>query len=131
MTNQTNPPVQTVLAIDALTCLGAGVLMLTAANPIAALTGLPANLLTIAGIALLPVAALFFGMSRAQSVPAPLLWVAVLGNAGWIAASLAVLAIVPANGLGVAFVLVQAAAVLALTLLEARSLGGADRSIAA
>ena len=122
MTTDTTAAIRPVLGFDALTCLGSGALMTLAAAPLAALTGLPEPLLFGAGLALLPIAALFFVMSRMQPVAQPLLWLAVLGNLGWVVASVGVAAIVPANALGVAFVLAQAAVVAVLAILEARGL---------
>ncbi len=123
MTDHSKISIQTVFGFDALTCLGAGALMSLAAVPLSGLTELPADLLRWAGIALFPVAALFGSMSRMRTIPQVLLWVAVLGNAAWVVASVAVLTLFPANALGYAFVLAQAAVVAILTMLEARALG--------
>jgi hypothetical protein len=122
MTTSTGMTIQKIMGLDGLTCLGAGVLMAAAGAPIAALTELPQLLLFWAGLALLPVAVLFFVMSRMAPLPKPLLWIAVLGNLAWLVASIGVLAMVPANALGAAFVLAQAAVVAVLTVLEARSM---------
>ncbi len=111
-----------VMGSDALTCLGAGLVMTIAAGPLAPLTGLPETLLTIAGIALFPVALLFGVMARMPTIPQALLWLAVVGNAGWVAASVAVMALFPATPFGYVFVAVQAAVVLVLALLEASAL---------
>lgn len=126
----TKPTLNTVFGIDALTCLAAGLLMSLGAVPLAGLTGLPIELLRWAGIALFPVAALFGTMARMRPVPQALLWLAVLGNAAWVVASLAVLALFPATGLGYAFVLTQATAVAVLAMLEARGLGAARTAVA-
>lgn len=130
MTDRSSIAVQKVFGLDALTCLAAGALMSLAAGPIAGLTELPADLLRWAGIALFPVAALFATMSRMRVIPQLLLWLAVIGNAAWVAGSIAVLAVFPANALGIAFVLAQAAVVAILTLLEARALGVAPTALA-
>lgn len=111
-----------VMGFDALTCLGAGLVMTIGAGPLAPLTGLPETLLTAAGIALFPVALLFGVMARMARIPQALLWIAVIGNAGWVAASVAVMALVPATAFGYVFVAAQAAVVLVLTLLEAGAL---------
>lgn len=112
-------PLKPVLMLDAASCLGLGLLLSAFSGPIAGLTALPAPLLLWAGLLLLPVAALIGWAATRPVPPAPLLALIVAGNAGWIAASLLVLALVPANGLGVALVLGQALAVAVLTLAEA------------
>lgn len=116
------PSLRSLLIVDAVTCAVMGVALATAALPLAALTGLPAVLLGGAGLALLPIAA-FMAATAWRPHPAALRLV-VLGNAGWVAASLLLLAAGPLagwatpNALGVAFVLVQALAVAGLALLE-------------
>ena len=123
--------VRRVLLVDAITCTAAGALMTCATGPVAQLTHLPDPLLRIAGLALFPVAALFAWMAVSVPFRRPLLRVAVLGNAAWVAASLAVLAMTSPSALGYVFVLAQAAAVTLLAALEARALntpiGLADR----
>lgn len=114
-----------VLAVDAATCVAAGALMTFGAGPLAPLTGLPQPLLLWAGAALFPVAVLMAFLSRRETAPAALVGLVVLGNAGWVAGSLAVLVATRATALGVAFVLVQAAAVAVLTVLEWRGARGA------
>lgn len=111
------------LAVDAATCTGAGALMAFAAGPLAPLTGLPQPLLLWAGIALFPVAAVMAVLSRRQTAPAALVWLVILGNAGWVLGSVAVLFVTRPTLIGELFILGQAAAVAALTLLEWRSAG--------
>lgn len=120
--------VRPILAVDAVTCLAAGALMLLGAGPLSPLLGLPAMLLTVAGAALLPIAALFGWMSRQPVVPQPLLMLAVGGNLAWVAASLAVLFVCAPSPLGVAFVAGQAAAVAVLAMLETRGFSRAAAS---
>ncbi len=110
------------LAVDALTCVAAGALMAFGAAPLSPLTGLPQPLLLWAGIVLFPVAALMAFLSRRETAPAPLVWLVVLGNAGWVAGSLAVLVLTAPTALGIAFVAAQAGAVAVLTVLEYRGL---------
>lgn len=123
MTAKAGMTIQDIMKLDAITCVSAGVLMIAAAAPIAALTELPQPLLFWAGMALLPVAVLFFAMSQMAPMPKLLLKIAVVGNIIWVAASVGVLLATAANGLGAAFVLAQAAVVALLAMLEARSLG--------
>lgn len=105
-----------LLAFDAVSCLGMGVVLAAAAGPLAGLTDLPSGLLLAAGLLLLPVAAL---MAYAAYRPSPaLVALIVTGNAGWIVASLAALVLTTPNALGAIFVLGQAVFVAGLTLLE-------------
>jgi len=114
------PSLRSLLLADAATCAALGLVLDLGAAPIAALTGLPAGLLLYAGLALLPIAA-FLALIALRPALQPLgSRLAVAGNVAWVATSLALLASgwgAP-NGLGVAFVLVQALAVAGLALLE-------------
>jgi hypothetical protein len=118
------PSLRSLLLIDAATCATLGLVLDLGAAPIAALTGLPAGLLLYAGLALLPIAA-FLALIALRPALQPIgARLAIAGNTAWVAASLALLASSwgAPNGLGVAFVLVQALAVAGLTLLELAAL---------
>lgn len=119
-----------LFALDAATCVVAGLAMALGAAPLAGLTQLPAALLLGAGLAMLPVAALFAFIAARPRGTRGLAWLGVAGNAAWAAASVAVLGVVPANGLGVAFVLAQAAVVALLAGLEWRALQQGPRAAA-
>lgn len=119
-----------VLLIDAATCMATGLLMSLAARSLADLTQLPPDLLRSAGLSLIPIAAFiaFIGTRRALS-PAGV-WLVILGNVGWVAASFWVLfgGMTSPNTLGYAFVVFQALAVAVLAELEftgVRKLGAA------
>jgi hypothetical protein len=109
-----------LLLVDAATCTAMGVALIAASGPIAGLTQLPAPLLSGAGVALLPVAALMALVASRRPLPAAGLRLVVVGNLLWIAASIALLVggWVAPNALGTAFVLAQAIAVAALAMLE-------------
>ena len=95
---------------------------------LAPITGLPVSLSRFAGIALFPVAALFAVMATMRAIPHWLTLLGVIGNWAWVAASLAVIVLLPLTGLGIAFVGVQAVAVAILAWLElanARPMTGA------
>ena len=111
---------QLLLAVDAATCAGMGTLLLAAAAPVASLTALPQPLLSGAGAVLLPIAAFMAWFARARAVPRWAATIIVLGNAGWVLASVAlpILGVVTPNALGWTFVLVQAAVVAVLAKLE-------------
>jgi hypothetical protein len=114
------PNLRWVLGLDAATCLVMGVLLAAGAAPMASLLALPRELLFWAGIVLFPCAALMIGTAALpQTLPA-LVWVVILGNAAWVMASLGVLIALEPNALGIMFVLVQAAAVVGLLVLERR-----------
>ncbi|MEX2519122.1 MAG: hypothetical protein WD969_07320 [Paracoccaceae bacterium] len=111
------------LWLDAASCafMGAGLLAFT--GPLAALTALPAILLTAAGAALAPIAAVIALTAARGTLSQFLVAVIVWGNAGWVAVSLALLGgLAPMNAYGVALVLLQALAVAALTCVEAAGL---------
>src|SRR3546814_16351123 len=72
-----------VLALDALSCAGMGVLLAAAAAPLAPLFGLPEGLVRGAGLLLLPLAAFIGGLASRPSPPPLLVWVVIVGNLGW------------------------------------------------
>ena len=114
------PNLRWVLGLDAATCLAMGMLLVAGAAPLAGLLALPQALLLWAGIVLFPCAAL---MACTAALLRPLLvWLVVLGNAAWVIGSLGVLLALQPNALGIGFVLVQAAVVVGLLVLEHRGL---------
>lgn len=109
---------RTLLA-DAMTCAVMGIILAGALGPVATMTGLPQALTLWVGIALLPIAGYnaFIG-SRAET-PIWAVWLLILGNAGWVIASVALLLVLDSlTPIGIAFVAVQAVGVLILTELE-------------
>lgn len=114
-----------ILRVDALTCVAMGALLATLATPLAGLLGLPASLLTWAGVLLFPCAALMLLASR-RPLSVPLVWIVVVGNVGWVLASLIVAFVLfDPNLLGIAFILAQAFVVAVLGGLEWRGLPAA------
>ncbi len=118
------PTLRTLLRLDAATCVLMGILLLVGGDVLTTLTGLPAGLLFYAGIMLLPVAAFMAAVSLFRQVAPLAAWVVILGNGGWIAASLLVLAGAwgAPNVFGISFVLVQAAVVAVLMIFEHKAL---------
>ena len=109
-----------ILLIDAATCVATGLLMTAGSSPVVSLTQLPAGLLTAAGLSLFPIAAFMAFVATRQPIPSAGVWLTILGNAGWVFASIALLLsgkIAP-NSFGTAFVIIQAVAVAALAELE-------------
>lgn len=107
------------LLADAGMSGAAGLLMALAAGPLSGLLEVPAPLLMWAGIICIASAALMAYAGTREPVPVGLAWLIVIGNVGWVAASLALVAgVIRPNALGVAFILAQAAAVALVTKLE-------------
>jgi hypothetical protein len=106
------------LLVDAATCVGTGALLALGSAPLAGLLGLPAPLLFWAGLSLFPCAAVMAWVALRTPLPRPGAWLVILGNAAWVAGSLAVLALFSPTALGWAFVIAQAVVVAALAELE-------------
>jgi hypothetical protein len=115
---QSNNSLQNVLLLDAATCVVAGALMAFGSSFVAGLTAIPVPLLYWAGLILFPIAALMAYAGLQAVPPRPIVWLIVLGNIGWVIASVAVFAFIAPNALGYIFILAQAVVVAALALLE-------------
>ena len=111
-----------MLAIDGATCVLMGAFLVWAAGPLATALALSVDLLSSAGLALFPCAVVMFAGARCAGWTATIARVTIALNLGWIVGSVLVVALSSPNALGIAFVLVQAAAVLVITLLEIGSL---------
>ena len=109
-----------VLMLDAATCVATGLLMALGADFLAGLTLLPPELLRPEGLSLLPIAAFIGFVATRARLPRAGVWLVILGNAAWVAASLWLLfgAAISPNALGYVFVAVQALAVAVLAELE-------------
>jgi hypothetical protein len=107
-----------VLCVDAATCAATGALMTFDAAPLSPMLGLPAALLFWAGLSLFPVAAFLLWVATRRDLPRPGAWLAILGNVGWVAGSVLVLAVLSPTGLGTTFVIAQAVVVALLADLE-------------
>jgi hypothetical protein len=131
-TNDARQPLGRILLIDAATCAAMGGLLILGAGPIAGLTAMPEPLLFWAGVLLIPVAAYMALVARRATDSGAAVWLAILGNLGWVAASLALFAFVAPNALGAILVLGQAAVVAALAWAEFTAWRGAgtDRATA-
>jgi hypothetical protein len=81
---------------------------------------IPADLLFYAGASLFPIAAFIALVGTRQAPPPVSVWLVIVGNIAWVAASLSLLAggAISPNALGYTFVAVQAAAVAVLAELE-------------
>lgn len=111
---------QTILRLDAMTCLLMAALLIYASGPIAGLTEISGSVLFWAGVLLLPVAGFMWVLSQASDVPAWGSFLVVGGNLLWVLATL----LLPASGMispnasGWAFLIVQAAVVAVFAWLE-------------
>jgi hypothetical protein len=112
---------RSILLLDAASCVASGLPMAAASRVLASATDIPAALLVPAGLALLPIAAFItFVALRPSSWPGAV-WLIVMGNIGWVLASLWLAAggVIAPNALGTAFIVAQAVVVAALAWLEA------------
>ena len=117
-----NKVLRAILLVDAATCVLAGAVMTLGAALVNGLTDIPTSVLLPAGLSLFPIAAFMAFIATRPVVSKPAVWLIIVGNAGWVAGSLYLAmggAIAP-NLLGQVFIVVQAAAVVVLTLLEYR-----------
>lgn len=109
-----------LLKLDALTCLVTGIAFTAASGFLSGLLGLPQGLLFYAGLALFPCAALMLISARRRAQA--LLWLVILGNFAWAAASIVVALVLEPTTLGFAFTLAQAVLVAGLGALEWRAM---------
>jgi hypothetical protein len=109
-----------VLLIDAVTSAASGLAMIVFAEVLASVSQLPVNLISEAGIVLLPFAA-FVGFVASRSEPARFaVWAIIALNIVWVVDSIGLLFTgwVAPNAVGYAVVIVQAMGVLVLADLE-------------
>ena len=120
---------KTILIIDAVTCTALFILGVFASATVAALLGLPSDVVTVAGWIGLPSALLMLFVAKQQSPSRALANLIVVGNLGWVAASFAVIAIFPwqMTWLGLVVVAAQAIVVLDLAIFEAKGAAALPR----
>jgi hypothetical protein len=108
------------LALDAAACAATGLLLDLGAGPLSGLLGFPASFLMGAGLVLLPCAVLLAWFASRETLPRLVVYAVIGVNILWVADSVLILVAgwFAPTGLGIAFVLVQAAAVAAITELE-------------
>lgn len=112
-----------VMWVDAASCTATGALQLGFTDALARLTGLPAGLLFGSGVFLLAYALAAAAMAARATPPRTLIGLVVVGNFGWAAACVALLAsgVFAVTAMGVAWVLAQAVTVVLLA--EAQWMG--------
>lgn len=108
------------LALDAAACAATGLLLALGAGPLSGLLGFPASFLMGAGLVLLPCAALLAVFAGRESLPRLAVYAVIGVNILWVADSILIVVAgwFAPTGLGLAFVLAQAAAVAVITELE-------------
>lgn len=118
-----------VLIIDAITCTGLFVLGVFATATVAALLGLPSEVVTVAGWIGLPSALLMLFVATQKAPSKGLANLIAVGNIGWVAASFGVLAVFAGQmtWLGIAVVVVQALVVLDLAFFEVKGAAALPR----
>lgn len=100
-----------VLLIDGLVSGAAGLVMIAGAGLLAPLLSLPQELMTIAGIALIPWVAALVALSRVVLIPRAAVRAVIVVNLAWVAGSIAVLFVASPSLFGCAFVIAQAVTV--------------------
>lgn len=123
----TNLTTKLVYAVDALGSAALGILLIVFAGPLADLfgPGLPATVLLIVGIGLLPWAGFNLWIARRPAYPRGAATLNVIGDIGWILASIALVLLAPLTALGVLAVTAIGAFVLAVCLTKAAGLRAA------
>ncbi|MFZ5567884.1 MAG: hypothetical protein ACOY95_12890 [Pseudomonadota bacterium] len=106
------------LRADAASGIAMGLPLVAFAEPLAALLGLPTQLLLACGLALFPFAALMLLAARSARPPAALVWLVIGGNVAWVLGSVWLWFALPLTPLGQVFLVAQALAVVLLTELE-------------
>ena len=117
---ETSTFLRRVLLLDAASCGGMGLLLVTCSGLLSGLLSLPSGLLLEAGLALLPFAALLVFMSTRAHLPRAAVWAVIVVNAIWAIDSIVLLFTgwVQPNLLGYLFVAGQAAFVALMAQLE-------------
>lgn len=109
-----------VLMADAVTCFGAGLLLMLASSTLQKFLGLPAELLRYAGISLLPFAVWLVYLSTRDTFSRQMITAVIVLNALWTIDSILLLFTgwVAPTELGYAFVVAQALGVALFAGLE-------------
>ena len=115
------------LAIDAAGSGAFGLLQVAATATLATVLGLSVELVLGTGLFMLAYAALLVVLATSSTASRALVAIVAVGNAGWAVGCLALAALRPQlSALGVGYLLLQAAAVLAFAVLQAQGLRGSQ-----
>jgi hypothetical protein len=117
---QTSTFLRRVLVLDAISCAGLGLLLVTFAGGLSSVSGLPVELLQQASVVLLPFALLLALLSTRARLPRAAVWAVIVANAIWAIDSIVLLFTgwVQPTLLGYLFVAGQAAFVAVVVQLE-------------
>jgi hypothetical protein len=106
------------LLADAVASAGTGALLTFGAGLLTNLLGLPEMLLREAGIFLLPYAAFVGWLGTRERLPEAVVWLVIVGNVLWTAASVALFIWTAPTALGYAFVVAQAVVIAVFAELQ-------------
>jgi hypothetical protein len=117
---QTSTVLRRVLVLDAISCAGMGLLLVTFSGWLSAVLSLPVELLKQASMVLLPFALLLAFLSTRARLPRAAVWAVIVANAIWAIDSIVLLFTgwVQPSLLGYLFVAGQAAFVAVIAELE-------------
>ena len=109
-----------VLAADAVTCFGTGLLMMFGSDGLAEFLGLPATLLRYAGVILIPLAAFLAYLASREALSQTMVWAVIILNVLWTVGSflLVLTGWATPTGVGYAFIIAQAMGVAAFAGME-------------
>jgi hypothetical protein len=126
MSIKSHTMLRNVLLTDAAATSAMGVLCFVAAGPLGSFLAISPNALRWVGLALVPFAGALFWSGLRTPISEGVVRLLAAGNVGWVILSVLVAAtgMLGANALGVAFILVQAAAVAGFTYFEYAGLKG-------
>lgn len=115
-----SPFLRQALIADATTSAACGLLMMLAAGPLSGVLGLPEMLLRLAGLTLLPFAAVVGYLGLRERLARTAVWAVILVNAMWTVDSILLLVSgwVQPTSAGYAFVIAQALVVLMYAQLQ-------------
>lgn len=120
-----SPFLRTVLKLDAASCLAMAAVILPFASTLAEPLGLSAPFLSASAGSLVLVGLFILAVGLRTTAPAAMIALVIAGNLAWSAASMLVVVGSPTiTGLGQVLVTIQAAAVIALAVLEWHGLRG-------
>ena len=110
---------RTILKLDAASCLGMAALVIPTAATLQAPLGIDSGVLRAGAAPLIPIGLFMLWLGMRREAPAAFVWLVILGNLGWTAASLAAAGSLPGiTWLGQAAVAGQGLAVLTLAIAE-------------
>ena len=114
------PFLRRVLFADAAMSGFSAIVLIFGAGLLSGLLGLPATLLLVAGILLVPFSAGVAFVASRSDAALPAIWAILLANAGWALASIALLFTgwIAPTALGVSFIIAQAIVVAAFAEMQ-------------